>query len=96
MLEHVVVFKMKSDATDQQADELVRRLRGLKDAIPEIVALSAGRHIEARPDGFTIGIVVRFRDEAGLEAYRPHPEHQKVVAYINEVCADRIAVDYWI
>jgi hypothetical protein len=40
-------------------------------------------------------LVVRFTDRAALEAYGPHPEHQRVLQnFINPIRADTLALDY--
>lgn len=94
MFEHIVLFKPKATTTTEQEDELIRQLLELRSQIPEIVDISAGRTITDRSKGFTLGLVVRFRDAAGLDAYQPHPAHQRVVAFVREIIDDIIAVDY--
>lgn len=94
MFEHIVLFKPKETTTRSQEDELIRMLMDLRNHIPEIVDISAGRTVTDRSNGYTIGLVVRFQDASGLEAYQPHPAHQKVVAYVREVTEGTIAVDY--
>lgn len=94
MLEHIVLFKPKAQTTPEQEDELVRRLLALRDQIPDIVDISAGRTITDRSQGYRLGLVVRFRDKEGLDRYGPHPAHQQVVAFVKEIADDLIAVDY--
>lgn len=94
MFEHIVLFKPKQSTTPEQEDELIQRLLDLRSQIPEIVDISAGRTVTERSKGYTIGLVVRFRDAQGLEVYQPHPAHQDVVAFVREIIDDIIAVDY--
>lgn len=94
MVEHIVLFKLKQDATPQQKEELIRRLRGLAGKIEGIVSLSAGESFTNRHKGYTVGLVVRFTDKEALERYGPHPEHVPVKEYVAQVCDDVIAVDY--
>jgi hypothetical protein len=79
LIEHLVLFKVKSDASKRDADEMLRRLRALKDAIPEIKYLSCGENFSERARGFTHGLVVRFDGKEDLNAYQVHPVHQAAV-----------------
>jgi len=95
MVEHVVCFKLKPDATPEQEERLIQMLRGLKESVPGIVDLSAGRNFTPeRGQGHTVGLVVRFRDKAGLAVYGPHPNHLPVKEYVAQVCESQVVVDY--
>ncbi|HWI54037.1 MAG TPA: Dabb family protein [Symbiobacteriaceae bacterium] len=95
MVEHIVCFKLKPEITAQQEQEFIEMLRGLKGKIPAIVDLSAGRNFSPeRGQGFTVGLVVRFNDKAGLATYGPHEHHQPVKARVGEICESVLAVDY--
>jgi Stress responsive A/B Barrel Domain len=95
MVEHVVLFKLKPEATEAQKNAMIEALRGLKGQIEGIVDLSCGRNFSQRSQGFEIGLVVRFRDRAALEAYLPHPAHRGVVERsINPIRQEVIVADY--
>ena len=95
MIEHLVLFKLKPAVDQGVADQLIAALRGLKAKIPSVVDLSAGKNFSPRAQGFEIGLTVRFKDAAGLEAYAVHPEHNAVVAgLVKPNATDVIAVDY--
>ncbi len=95
MVEHIVCFKLKPEATPEQETRLIEMLRGLKERVPGIVDLSAGRTFTPeRGQGHTVGLVVRFRDKEGLAAYGPHPNHVPVKEYVAQVCESTLAVDY--
>lgn len=95
MVEHIVLFKWKDTATPKQIEAVMEGLNGLKDKIPGIVDLSCGKNFTDRGQGFEYGLVVRFRDRDALEAYQPHPEHQKIVQnLIQPILAGILAVDY--
>jgi hypothetical protein len=48
-----------------------------------------------RAKGYKHGLVGRFADRSALEAYTPHPEHQRVVQnFISPIRADILALDY--
>lgn len=95
MIEHIVLFKWKPEATPSQKEAVLAALRELPRRIPGIAYLSCGMNFCDRSQGFETGLVVRFEDRAALEAYGPHPAHQEVVQnVINPIRDQVIAVDY--
>jgi len=95
VVEHVVLFKWIESATPEAINKVVKELRGLKGQIEGILDLSCGENFSPRSQGFTHDQAVRFADRAALEAYGPHPIHQRVVQnYINPIKADVLALDY--
>jgi hypothetical protein len=95
MIEHMVLFRWTEEASQEAKDIAMAELRNLKGKIPGIVDLSCGTNFSDRAKGYTCGLVVRFSDRSALEAYGPHPEHQRVVQnFINPIRADILALDY--
>jgi len=98
MVTHLVFFKLHPQAggssAGDNAAELVRRLQELPARIPEIAALEAGRDFSGSPASYDVGLYTRFRSREDLETYRVHPEHQKVVAFVQQVTSARAVVDY--
>jgi len=95
MVEHIVCFKLKPETSQAQAERLVEMLKGLKSKVPTVVDLSAGfTFTPERGQGYTIGLVVRFKDKEGLAVYGPHPEHMPVKEYVAQICESTLAIDY--
>ena len=95
MIEHIVLFRWTDAASAEAKETVMAELRKLKGKIPGIVELSCGTNFSDRSQGYTHGLVVRFTDRAALQAYGPHPEHQRVVqTFINPIRADILALDY--
>jgi hypothetical protein len=95
MVEHIVLFRWKEEAGQEAIDRVMAELRGLKGKIAGIMDLSCGENFSERAKGYTHGLVVRFTDRAALEAYSPHPEHQRVVqTFISPIRADVLSFDY--
>ncbi len=95
MVEHIVLFKWKPEATPEQIAQAADGLRELKGMVPNILDLSVGENFTERAKGFTHGLVVRFPDKAALDVYGPHPAHQHVVqTLINPIREDILALDY--
>ena len=95
MVEHVVLFKLKAEATAEANRAAIEALKGLRDEIEGIVDLSCGVNFSERSQGYEIGLVVRFRDRAALDGYIPHPAHRGVVdQYLHPIRESVIVVDY--
>ena len=95
MVEHIVLFRWTEEASQEAIASAVSELRGLKSKIAGVVELSCGANFSDRAQGYTHGLVVRFTDRAALEAYGPHPEHQRVLQnFIKPISADVLALDY--
>jgi hypothetical protein len=95
VVEHIVLFKWKAEATAEQIEAAVTGLRGLKELVPNVLDLSVGENFSDRGLGFTHGLVVRFPSKAALDVYGPHPAHQHVVqTFINPIRENVLALDY--
>jgi hypothetical protein len=79
MIEHLVLFRWTPDASGEAIAQVMEGLRALRGRIPGIQGLTCGENFNRRSEGFTHALVVRFEDRAALEAYGPHPAHQRVV-----------------
>lgn len=97
---HVVVFKYKSGATDQQIQQITDAFRDLQHKIPGIVAFETGvnNSPENLNDGFTHVYLLTFKDAAARDAYLPHPEHKAFGKTLREsgIFEDVFVVDYQI
>jgi hypothetical protein len=98
MLKHLLVFKLKDSALGktraQNAVELKKRIEALKSVISQVINIEAGVNAVNTPRSYDLALYSEFRDEADLEIYRVHPAHVKLVEFIEQVCENRISVDY--
>lgn len=95
MIEHVVLFKLKPGTSTEERQAAIQALKALRNQIEGIVDLTCGVNFSERSQGFEIGLVVRFRDRAALDAYIPHPAHRGAVEqYLHPIREDVIVVDY--
>lgn len=95
MIEHIVLFRWTPEALPEAIGQAMSGLRALKGQIPGVQDLTCGENFSARSQGFTHALVVRLDNRAALEAYGPHPAHQRVVQeFIAPISADILAVDY--
>jgi len=95
VVEHIVWFKWRPEASPEAIAEAVAALRSMKGRIEPIVDVSCGEDFSGRSRGFQHGLVVRLRDRDALPVYQDHPVHQEIVATkIKPILADIMALDY--
>lgn len=93
MIAHVVLLQPKSETTAEQLAAILERVLALQQVIPGIVAISVGKNRSMYHHGFTHGIIMRFVDEAHLQAHHPHPAHLAVVEELDRLCQQTIDFD---
>lgn len=95
---HVVVFKYKPNASEDQIKQVTDAFRQLKDKIPGIVSFEHGvnNSPEKKNLGFTHVYLLTFTDAQARDAYLPHPEHKKFGELLGRlgVLEDAFVVDY--
>jgi quinol monooxygenase YgiN len=96
-LRHVVLFKFKPEATQEQLQQIVEAFRGLPKKIDGITAFEWGTDVspEGKSAGFTHCFVVTFKDAQARDAYLPHPAHQEFVAILRPRLENVLVVDYF-
>lgn len=95
MIEHIVLFRFKNSGDEAARKRLIEGLLGLNGKVPSIRSISSGLNFSNRSDGYEVGLVIRFDDQAGLDSYQIHPEHVKVVeTCVKPVVEKVLAVDY--
>jgi hypothetical protein len=94
MLTHIVIWKYKSDAGEEERREHVAMLRRLPAIIPEVQSFAAGSDVLKLPRSYHTGLVATFKDRAGLEAYTVHPDHVAVADYGRNVSEHVASVDF--
>ena len=98
MIKHIVMFRLKESALGKSKDENLQDLKVLLDSlrkkIPVVKCLEVGINIGASSSASDIALYSEFDDMQALEDYRIHPEHVKVVEFIDKVCSERRVADY--
>ena len=93
MIAHVVLLEPRPETSDEELAAVLERVRALREVIPSIVAIAAGRNLSASHGGFTYGVLMHFVDEAHLEAHHPHPAHVAVVEDLERLCEQIVDFD---
>ena len=97
MIRHIVMWNFKNEFSEREnktnSERVKRELESLREHIKEIVELSV--HInEISTSNMDVMLDSLFENEEALTAYKVHPEHQKVAAFIETVFQNRACFDY--
>jgi len=98
MIKHIVIWKLKDSARgvskDQNALELKSVLEDLKNKISVIKQIEVGINFNKSSAAYDVVLYSEFDSQQDLQAYQKHPDHVKVVDFVNEIRDDRAVVDY--
>ena len=94
MVDHLVFFTVREDASQDEVEDLISSIRGLRDDVPSTIDLSVGEDFSGRSGRYTHALLARFNDRAGLQEYMKHPAHLAVVEKLDATTTGRIVVDY--
>lgn len=94
MLHHIVLMKFKPEVGDDQIGRLEQMLDALPNKIIEIQTYEFGRDVVRSERSYDFALVSGFANPEAMQRYQIHPDHQKVVAHIREICEDIRAVDF--
>jgi hypothetical protein len=98
MIKHIVMWRLKEFANGVNKEENARKLKShlesLKSKIKEIKHIEVGINIKSSDAASDVVLYSEFDSMDDLEAYQRHPEHMKVVDFVNEVRLERRVVDY--
>jgi hypothetical protein len=96
-IQHVVMFKFKTSATQAQINHVADEFAGLKDKINVIVDFRFGENTspEGLDQGFTHCFVVTFANTADRSTYLAHPAHKEFVDLIGPYLEEALVVDFW-
>uniref|UniRef100_A0A7S4K471 Stress-response A/B barrel domain-containing protein n=1 Tax=Odontella aurita TaxID=265563 RepID=A0A7S4K471_9STRA len=82
-VEHVVLLKVKAEATEDDIEKLMNGAKSLH-AIPGVLTVSVGKvfvedFMEDRTQGHNYVLAVRLSSKDALKSYKDHPDHLKVI-----------------
>jgi hypothetical protein len=98
---HVVLYRPRADASDEERDALVRATTVAAQSIPSVRRFLIGSRVAAQPSYVMKGFpelpyiaLVEFDDEAGLHAYLEHPAHVELGRRFNELAEAALIYDF--
>jgi hypothetical protein len=101
VISHIVLFRPKSDLSQQDRRALLAAFTFAVQAIPDVRGVRAGRRVlhgagyeQTAPDIADILIVIDFDDLAGLQTYLRHPAHAELDARFNQSLESGLVYDF--
>lgn len=94
MLTHIVIWKYRSDASEEARRQHVGMLRRLGSLVPGVESLEVGFDTLHLARSYDTGLVAVFADRAALDAYTVHPEHVTVVEFGRAITEHVASVDF--
>jgi hypothetical protein len=91
---HIAIYKWKDGTTSGQVTEALAKVKALVGKVDGLTAIHVGENTSPWGQGFTHGIVVLGDDEAAIDAYRKHPDHEIVATEIEAIELDGIGIDF--
>lgn len=93
MVIHTFAFRWQPGVTEAQRSQAAQAIRALQGQIPGLLATYVGTNISPRSQGYELGGVMHFADQAALLAYDTHPAHQALLQWLLP-WIDPIEVDF--
>jgi hypothetical protein len=98
LLRHLVLFKFKDGASEEEINKIHGAFNALPAIIPEIKDFEWGLNVspENFHQGFTHCYLITFLSEEDRDnVYTPHPAHKAFVASLQPHLEKVFVVDYW-
>ena len=95
-IRHVVHFKFKADATQEQIATIEKEFAALKTKISAVESLEWGTDVspEGLGKGYTHCWIVTFKDAADRDSYLKHADHTAFVSILKPIMEDALVVDF--
>ncbi|MEN8225129.1 MAG: Dabb family protein [Bacteroidota bacterium] len=95
MIKHIVMVRLRdTEAKLENATKLKEAIEGLMGVVPELKSMEVGLNLSTKASAYDLVLTSLFDTLEGLEAYRVHPEHKKVLELLYEVMEGTAVVDY--
>jgi hypothetical protein len=96
-LRHVVAFKFKDTASQDDIKKVETAFRDLQKKIKEIVSYEWGMNNspENLNKGCTHGFILTFKNEKDRDAYLVHPDHKEFGKLVGPLLAEVFVIDFY-
>lgn len=98
MINHVVMFKLKEYNSFEEKESVLETFRSkllsLKGVISELKYIEVGKHYMINSPSFDICMITHFDSVEDLKKYQVHPDHMKIIDFVQAVTVSRAAVDF--
>jgi len=97
MLRHIVMMKFKEREKAKEISEKVKKmLDNLVPVVDSLKRMEVGINVNTKPAAFDVVLTADFDDEAGLNEYRAHPDHVKILDFMKNSVEKTTVVDYFL
>ena len=97
MIKHIVMWNFKDEAEGMQKPEILAKvadsLNALKGKIPVLRDLEVGASVTSGDMHYDMALIVTVDKPEDLPVYANHPEHLKVLEFMNKVRIARAVAD---
>lgn len=93
MVKHIVFFKLSEDG-EAQKDEIISKLKNLKNDIDFIRALEVGDNFADEERAYDLALTVIVDSKDDLDSYAAHEKHIPVVEFLKSHGTQTKVVDY--
>jgi hypothetical protein len=94
MIQRTVLLKFSEETTPETLQSVVTRFKSLENVLSGIVEIQAGLNLAEKSKEYQVILMVRFEDQAALDAYTTNEDHQAVASFIRDAGRlDSIGVD---
>ena len=83
MVIHMFFLRWKPEATQAEIDRALTEIRAFQGVIPGLLETHAGVNTSSRSQEYGFGCVMKFIDQAALDAYMVHPQHERLVGWMG-------------
>lgn len=96
MICHLVLIRLKPEISENDAKAFMAEAGRILGPIPGVMNLRVGRGLGVKAEvAHPIALIMEFEDEAALEGYQVHPEHQRFVRdVVGPIQDDKQVYDY--
>ncbi len=95
MIRHVVLFRFRDDVDAAGRQAVHDAIAAMPEATGVVDSYAIGHDLGLAEGNFDFAVVGDFADQAAYEAYRDHPEHQRIIAdVIRPAITDRSALQF--
>lgn len=98
MLKHIVMWQLKDHAEGADkatnAAKMKALLDGCRNIVPGMFAFEAALAQPGLEATYDVVLYAEFADQAALDAYQSHPQHEAIKPFIGAIRCARQCMDY--
>ena len=95
MIRHIVLFKLKEEATAEDKERLVNGLKELEHNTDGLMLeCVVGEDVAGTPNSYDVGLNSLFESMETLDRYQVHPNHVAVLSIVKATTSSVTKIDY--